>query len=209
MALLNVNPTRMELMTLKRKLKSSTRGHKLLKDKQDGLMKTFMEIIRETRDLRTKVEAKLGTTFDAMTLASAMMHPEMLNMALRSSKAKITLDVKTKNVMGVKVPEFQCETSGEIINYGLTQTSGDLEIALSKLQDSIDDLLKLAEMEKTAESLAAEIEKTRRRVNALEYRMIPDQKETIKFIQMKLDEANRSAVIQVMQLKSRLEAAEV
>ncbi len=208
MALLNVNPTRMELMNLKRKLKNAVRGHKLLKDKQDGLMKTFMTIIRQTRDMRRVVENKLGNAFDSMALASAMMYPEMLKLALRSSQVQTNLGVSTKNVMGVRVPEFKAETKGDPINYGFAQTSGDLELALKKLNDCFAELLQLAELEKTAENLAIEIEKTRRRVNALEYSMIPDQKETIKFIQMKLDESARSGVVQIMQLKARLEAEE-
>lgn len=208
MALLNVNPTRMELMNLKRQLANASRGHKLLKDKQDGLMKTFMEIIRQTRDMRVEVEKRLGNVFDSLTISSAMMYPEMLRMALESSQAKTALAVQTKNVMGVRVPQFEMEKSGEIVAYGFAHTSGELEFSLNSLSDSFTDLLRLAEMEKTAEALALEIEKTRRRVNALEHRMIPDLKDTIKFIQMKLDEAARSAVIQVMQLKARLEAEE-
>lgn len=208
MTLLNVNPTRMELMNLKRQLTNAVRGHKLLKDKQDGLMKTFMDIIRQTRDLRVEVEKELGSVFDSMTLASGMMYPEMLHLALQSSQVKSNISVRTKNVMGVRVPEFELNKSGEIIAYGFAHTSGELEYALHDLSRSFANLIQLAEMEKTAESLAVEIEKTRRRVNALEHRMIPDLKETIKFIQMKLDESARSAVIQVMQLKNRLEAAE-
>ncbi len=198
----------MELMNLKRQLANASRGHKLLKDKQDGLMKTFMEIIRQTRDMRVEVEKRLGNVFDSLTISSGMMYPEMLRMALESSQAKTALAVQTKNVMGVRVPQFEMEKSGEIVAYGFAHTSGELEFSLNSLSDSFTDLLRLAEMEKTAEALALEIEKTRRRVNALEHRMIPDLKDTIKFIQMKLDEAARSSVIQVMQLKARLEAEE-
>lgn len=208
MTVLNVNPTRMELLNLKRRLATAVRGHKLLKDKQDGLMQKFMGIIRETRDVRREVEKRLGNAFDSMSLASAMMYPEMLGLALKSSEAKISLGVKTKNVMGVRVPEFEFKREGRVINYGFVHSSGELELALSKFEDGLEVLMRLAELEKTAEALAEEIEKTRRRVNALEYRMIPDLKETIKFIQMKLDEAARSAVVQVMQLKARLEAEE-
>jgi len=205
MTLLNVNPTRMELMNLKRRLTNASRGHKLLKDKQDGLMKTFMEIIRQTRDLRVLTEKKLGNIFDSFTISSAMMYPEMLRLALESSQAETALSVQTKNVMGVRVPQFELEKKGEIIAYGFAHTSGELEYSLNSLSDSFTELLRLAEMEKTAEALALEIEKTRRRVNALEHRMIPDLKDTIKFIQMKLDESARSSVIQIMQLKARLE----
>lgn len=208
MALLNVNPTRMELLNLKRRLGTAVRGHKLLKDKQDGLMQTFLSIIKETRDLRAKAEDELGNAFDSMALASAMMYPEMMDLALKSSEAEVSLAVKTKNVMGVRVPELELEKKGEVVTYGFAHTSGELELALTKFEKTFDVLLKLAELEKTAESLAEEIEKTRRRVNALEHRMIPDLKETIKFIQMKLDEAARSAVVQVMQLKERLEREE-
>lgn len=208
MAKLNVKPTRMELLNLKKRVKSAVRGHKLLKDKQDGLMKTFMEIIREAKSMRKEVEEKLSKAFKNFMQASSMMFPEMLESALLYPSAKVNLEVTTKNVMSVRIPYFKLDQEGDILNYGYLQTSGELDMALSAFQDILPTLIKLAEIEKQAERLAAELETTRRRVNALEYRLIPDLKETVKFISMKLAEAERSTIVSVMRIKAMIEAAE-
>ena len=206
MARLNVKPTRMELLNLKKRVKSAVRGHKLLKDKQDGLMKTFMEIIREAKTTRREIEARLGGAFKNFMQASSMMQPEMLEAALLYPSAKVELEVKTKNVMSVYIPFFKIKQEGDILNYGYLQTSGELDIALAAFQDVFPLLIKLAEIEKQAERLASELETTRRRVNALEYKMIPDLKETVKFIQMKLAESERSTIVGVMRIKAMIEA---
>jgi V/A-type H+-transporting ATPase subunit D len=206
MAILNVNATRMALLTLKKKIKGAKRGHKLLKDKQDGLMQKFMEIIREARSMREEVESKLGAAFKNFIRANSLMEAEFLEGALLYSTAKTELSVKTKNVMSVRIPQFQLETSGEVVNYGYLETSGELDIALQSFQDVFPLLIKLAEIEKSAEALADELEKTRRRVNALEYRMIPDLEDTIKFIKMKLGEMERSNVVNTMAVKAKIES---
>jgi len=208
MAKLDVKPTRMELLNLKKRHKSAKRGHKLLKDKQDGLMKQFMEIIREAKASRREVEEKLGSAFKNFMFASSMMLPEMLESALLYPSAKIELEVKTKNVMSVYIPYFDIKQEGGILNYGYLQTSGELDISLSAFQDVFPLLIKLAEIEKQAERLAAELETTRRRVNALEYKLIPDLEETLKFITMKLAETERSTIVGVMRIKAMIEEQE-
>lgn len=196
----------MAMLGLKRKIKSAKRGHKLLKDKQDGLMQKFMEIIREAKRIREEVEERLGAAFKNFIRAGSIMEEEFLEGALLFSTAKTELSVKTKNVMSVRIPQFKLKQSGEAINYGYLQTSGELDIALQSFQDVFPLLIELAEIEKSAEALADELEKTRRRVNALEYRMIPDLQDTIKFISMKLGEMERGAVINTMIVKAKIEA---
>ncbi len=207
MARLNVKPTRMELLTLKKKYKSAKRGHKLLKDKQDGLMKTFMEIVKEAKSMRLEVEALLSGSFKNFMQASSMMLPEILESALLYPSAKVELEVETKNVMSVYIPYFNLKQEGDILNYGFLQTSAELDVALKTLQEIFPQLIKLAEIEKQAEQLAVELETTRRRVNALEYKMIPDLEETIKFITMKLEETERAAKVGTMRVKAMIEAA--
>jgi len=208
MALLNINPTRMEMLGLKKKIKSAKRGHKLLKDKQDGLMKKFMDIIREAKRLREEVEEKLGAAFKNFIRAGSIMEEEFLEGALLFSTAKTELTVKTKNVMSVRIPQFTLKQEGEAINYGYLQTSGELDMALQSFQDVFPLLIQLAEIEKSAEALAEELQKTRRRVNALEYRMIPDLEDTIKFIKMKLGEMERGGIVNTMIVKAKINAAE-
>ncbi len=206
MAIMNVNATRMALLTLKKKRKSAERGHKLLKDKQDGLMQKFMDVIREAKRMREEVEEKLGASFKNFIRASSLMESGFLESALLYSTAETNLMVETKNVMSVRIPTFDLKIEGEVVNYSMVQTSGELDISLQSFLDVFPLLIKLAEIEKSAEALAEELEKTRRRVNALEYRMIPDLKDTIKFIQMKLDEMERGAIINTMVVKAKIEA---
>lgn len=206
MAKLNVNPTRMELSILKRRLKTSTRGHKLLKDKQDELMRRFIALIRKNKALRMDVEKELSASFKEFLLASAVMSPEMLEEAVSVPKETITVDIKKKNVMSVNVPvmEFMRKLEGDegsIYPYGFAQTSSELDDAISKLYGIMPKLLELAEVEKSCQLMADEIEKTRRRVNALEYRTIPDLEDTIRFIRMKLDESERSTITRLMKVK--------
>lgn len=206
MARLNVKPTRMELLNLKKRVKSAKRGHKLLKDKQDGLMKTFMEIIREAKSTRREIEQKLGQAFKNFMQASSMMFPEMLESALLYPSAKVELEVKTRNVMSVYIPNFKLKQEGDILNYGYVQTSAELDMSLAAFQEVFPLMIKLAEIEKQAERLAAELETTRRRVNALEHKLIPDLNETVKFITMKLAESERSTVVSVMKIKAMIQA---
>lgn len=206
MAKLNVNPTRSELGGLKRRLATATRGHKLLKDKQDELMRRFIELIKKNKALRMEVEADLLDSFKEFLLASAVMSPEMLEEAVAIPKETITVDIKKKNVMSVNVPVMNFirkleGDEGSIYPYGFAQTSSELDDAIAKLYSIMPKLLELAEVEKACQLMADEIEKTRRRVNALEYRTIPDLQETIRFIRMKLDESERSTITRLMKVK--------
>ncbi len=208
MPAINVNPTRMELTRLKGRLKTAQRGHKLLKDKRDELMKQFMDVVRENRALRARVEASLMDAHGAFTVASALMSPELLEGSLMYPKQSVSLDMSFQNVMSVNVPEYQftmkSDDPGEIYPYGFAATSGELDDAVSALGGTLADMLKLAQIEKTSQLLAQEIEKTRRRVNALEYVKIPQMIESIKYITMKLDENERSNTIRLMKVKDMI-----
>ena len=208
MAVMNVNPTRMELTNLKRKLVTARRGHKLLKDKRDELMRRFLELVRENKTLRLKVEAGIKRANSHMALARSVMSDEALSVALMMPAQKMELDVQEKNIMSVIVPQFRAEVKaakdGEIYSYGYAFTSCDLDDAVLALSEIMPDLLKLAEIEKTCQLLASEIEKTRRRVNALEHVMIPQYEDTIKYITMKLDENERSSTTRLMKVKDMM-----
>lgn len=208
MALLNVNPTRMALMDLKRRYKSNKRGHKLLKDKQDGLMQQFMLIIRDAKDVRAKVEEQLGNVFRTFLMASAWMNEGELANALSSPQAKVELEVETKSVMSVKLPSFSLSKEGSIKSYGFAGTNALFDEAVEALEEVFAILIQLAQIEKQAEAMAIELETTRRRVNALEHKMIPDLEETIKFIKMKLDESERAGIIATMRIKASIEEQE-
>ena len=205
MASKTINPTRMELTRLKTRLKTATRGHKLLKDKRDELMRQFMDIVRRNRQLRKKVEEGLTAANSALAVASAVMSPEMLEQALLYPKQNVDLDMKFQNIMSVNVPQYTFKTKSseesEIYPYGFAQTSGELDDALTALSSVFKDMLELAQIEKTTQLLAEEIEKTRRRVNALEYVMIPELQTNIKYITMKLDENDRSTKVRLMKVK--------
>ncbi|NLY19819.1 MAG: V-type ATP synthase subunit D [Tissierellia bacterium] len=206
MARLDVNPTRIQLSNLKTRLATATRGHKLLKDKQDELMRRFIELIRKNKVLREEVEVELSDSFGDFFMASAVTNPKFLEAAVIVPKEEIFLDIKKKNVMSVDIPvmEFKrssmCEEGG-LFPYGYAQTSADLDEAITRLDDIMDKLLELAQIEKACQLMANEIEQTRRRVNALEYRTIPDLEETIKYIRMKLDENERSTIVRLMKVK--------
>jgi V/A-type H+/Na+-transporting ATPase subunit D len=206
---LNVNPTRMELTRLKKRLKTATRGHKLLKDKQDELMKKFIDLVKKNNDIRIKVEKELTASLKEFMMAKAVIGTEMLEQAITMPTEKISLEVSTKNIMSVNVPIMNFVREGKegasIYPYGYAQTSGELDGAIKKLYDILPHLLELAEIEKACQLMADEIEKTRRRVNALEYVMIPQLHETIKFITMKLEENERGNLTRLMKVKSMME----
>lgn len=215
MAKLNVNPTRMQLSLLKARLKTATRGHKLLKDKQDELVRRFIELIRRNKELRENVESELTSSFVDFTMASATTVPNFLELALSLPKQRVSLELKRRNVMSVEIPvmSFKKENvvdlkdgnqSSSIYPYGFAQTNADLDEAVKKLDKILDMLLELAEVEKSSQLMADEIEVTRRRVNALEYRTIPDLEETIKFIRMKLDENERATITRLMKIKDMI-----
>ena len=208
MPAINVNPTRMELTRLKGRLKTSIRGHKLLKDKRDELMKQFLDVVRENRALRTRVEQALMQAHGSFTVAAAVMSTEMLEQSLLYPKQSVELNMSFQNIMSVNVPSYHFKTksdaAGEVYPYGFATTSGELDDAVDALSGVFQDMLRLAEIEKTSQLLAEEIEKTRRRVNALEYVKIPQMQEAIKYISMKLDENERSNTIRLMKVKDML-----
>ena len=208
MANITVNPTRMELTRLKKKLKTSQRGHKLLKDKRDELMKQFLETVREVKALRAEVEKDLMQAHGAFTLASALMSSEAIEQALIYPKQSVELTMSFQNIMSVNVPIYDFHTktqsSADIYPYGFAGTTGELDSAVEALQQVFEKMLKLAQIEKSAQLMAEEIEKTRRRVNALEYVVIPDTQEAIRYITMKLDENDRSTTTRLMKVKDML-----
>ena len=208
MAATQVNPTRMELTRLKKKLVTATKGHKLLKDKRDELMRQFLDLVRENMALRQKVEAGILSANKNFVIAKAGMSEQILNTALMSPKQEVYLEAAKKNVMSVDIPVFKTRTrtadANDIYSYGFAFTSGDLDDAVKSLADILPDMLRLAEVEKSCQLMAAEIEKTRRRVNALEHVIIPETQENIKYITMKLDENERSTQIRLMKVKDMI-----
>lgn len=207
---LNVNPTRMELSKLKKRLSTATRGHKLLKDKQDELVRQFIDLVKFNNKLRKEVEEELGSSLKDFVMARAGMSSEFLEEAISYPKDNIKVEVGRKNIMSVNVPmmDFKRELEGDegsIYPYGFANTSAELDDAIGKLYSILPKLLELAEVEKSCQLMADEIEKTRRRVNALEYMTIPQLKETIRFIRMKLDENERSALTRLMKVKTMIE----
>ena len=212
MAGTQVNPTRMELTRLKKKLVTAVRGHKLLKDKRDELMRQFLDKVRENKALREEVETALVSANQNFMLARAGMPDEMLNTALLAPKQELTISAGTQNVMSVEIPDFDFKTrtpdQNDMYSYGFAFTTGDLDDAILSLSEVFPKMLKLAEVEKSCQLMAAEIEKTRRRVNALEHVMIPETKKNIRYISMKLEDNERSSITRLMKVKEMLNAEE-
>lgn len=207
MAGTRVNPTRMELTKQKKKLLSATRGHKLLKDKRDELIRQFMDLIKENMDLRLKVEKGLKAANMEFAIARAGMSEQVLNTALMATGKTLEIKQQFKNVMSVEIPEFQTKNDikgNDIYSYGYAFTAGDLDDAVYSLSSVFEDMLKLAQVEKSCQLMASEIEKTRRRVNALEHVIIPEALDNIKYITMKLDENERSTQIRLMKVKDMM-----
>ncbi len=213
MAELRVNPTRMEMKRIQTRYQTARKGHKLLKDKRDELMKQFLDVVREDKLLRERVEAALTEVYRSFTVASAVSSPKMLEEALICPKKEGELLVDYKNIMSVTVPEFHLrvltEGGSDSYNYGLAFTSGELDSSLRELNGIMEDLMRMAELEKTAQLLAEEIERTRRRVNALEYILMPQYLETIKSIKMKLDENERGNTTRLMKVKDMMLRAQL
>ena len=208
MAVKQVNPTRMELTRLKKKLNTATRGHKLLKDKRDELMRRFLEMVRENRALRVRVEESIRKANSNFVLAKASMSEQTLAAALMAPKQEVYLKTSYRNVMSVDIPVLDYDTRSpdpnDIYSYGFAFTSSDLDDAVRSLADILPDLIKLAEIEKSCQLMADEIEKTRRRVNALEHVMIPETREQIRYITRKLDENERSTQTRLMKVKDMM-----
>ena len=203
-----VNPTRMELQKQKAKLKTARRGHKLLKDKRDELMRQFLDMVKENMEMRKKVEAAMKGANTDFVVAKAGMSEEILREALMTPKQEVYVEQRTRNVMSVDIPVYDVKTrtadANDIYSYGFAYTSGDLDSAVKSLADVFPDMLKLAELEKSCQLMATEIEKTRRRVNALEHVIIPQAQANIKYITMKLDENERSTQIRLMKVKDMM-----
>ena len=209
MALMSdVKPTRMELKKTKARLKTATRGHKLLKDKRDELMRNFLQIVRENKALRQKVEKGLEEAMASMSSAARLMSPEILEQSLLCPKQGVEVDIRLKNIMSVNIPEYSFRTrtdaAEDIYPYGYAMTSGELDESIDKLNLVFLDMLELAKAEKSMQLMAAEIERTRRRVNALEYVMIPQMEDTIRYITMKLEENERSTTTRLMKVKDQI-----
>jgi V/A-type H+-transporting ATPase subunit D len=202
------NPTRMELTRLKGKLGTAIKGHRLLKDKRDELMREFLDLVRVNMELRKKVEEGIKQANVNFVIARAGMSGEALQAALMAPKQEVSLKEGVKNVMSVNIPQFDYATRtsdpNDIYSYGFAFTSSDLDDAVKSLADVFPDMLKLAEVEKSCQLMAAEIEKTRRRVNALEHVTIPETQAGIKYITMKLDENERSTQIRLMKVKDMM-----
>lgn len=208
MATKQINPTRMELTRLKKKLATATKGHKLLKDKRDELMRQFLDLVKINKQLREKVEKAIGEANKNFVLASASMTSETLATSMLAPKQEVYLEVETGNIMSVEVPKYKISyrtpNTNDMFCYGLAFTSSDLDDAVSSLSAVLPDMLKLAEIEKSCQLMADEIEKTRRRVNALEHVMIPETKASIRYISMKLDENERATQTRLMKVKDMM-----
>ena len=205
MARLNVKPTRMELSNLKDRLAISTRGHKLLKDKQDELMRQFITLIRKNNTLRDEVEKELTEAMEAFVVAKSLTNEAFIEELFAVPNKSITLDIQEKNIMSVMVPEMNFTVDEDDkeseMQYGLLNSNSELDDSIDRINTILPNLLKLSEIEKTCQLMADEIEKTRRRVNALEYLKIPQLKETIHYIQMKLEEDERASITRIMKVK--------
>ncbi len=208
MASKQINPTRMELNRLKKKLATATKGHKLLKDKRDELMRQFMDLVRENMELRKKVEAGIQAANTNFVVAKAGMSEEILHEALMAPKQEVYIEAGKKNIMSVNVPTFDVKTrtadANDIYSYGFAFTSADLDGAVKSLADILPEMMKLAEREKACQLMAIEIEKTRRRVNALEHVIIPEAQQNIRFISMKLAENERSTNVRLLKVQDML-----
>ncbi|HBT48902.1 MAG: V-type ATP synthase subunit D [Caldanaerobacter subterraneus] len=200
---IRVNPTRMELLSLKKRLVTAKRGHKLLKDKQDELVKKFLDMVKQNRALREEVERELIDAFRSFTMARSQMPANVVEESLMIPSAKVSINVKKENIMSVNVPriEISQEESKNLYPYGFANTSAEMDSAIRTLSTMLPKMLKLAEIEKACQLMADEIERTRRRVNALEYVLIPQLENTIKYITMKLDENERSSRTRLMKIK--------
>ena len=196
-----VSPNRMELLRLKKKQVVAQRGHKLLKDKLEGLLQDFTEIVRRYRTLRKEVDAEINELFKRFIMASASMPAPLYRAALAFPECEARLSMRERMIMNVHVPVFDFSIEGNMISYGIDDTTSDLDDAMGALRETLQRMVELAEIEKTIELVADEIERTRRRVNALEYVLIPQQADTIKSISAKLQELERGNISRLMKIK--------
>ncbi len=206
--ILKISPTRVALLNLKRELKVAEKGYNLLKDKRDGLMKVFLGVIRDAKALRASIEESSGDAFATYARASALIHTKNLRAAFMEPGVSFELDVRTSHIMSVPVPVFEIEKKGDPYVYGMLGSNADLDTSINRLDDVLTDIVRLAALEKTAERLAEEIERTRRRVSALENMRIPNLRDTIRFINQQLEERARDAVVSTMRVKAMILAKE-
>ena len=209
MAILNVNPTRMELSRLRKRLGTATRGHKLLKDKQDELVRQFILLVKKNQELRKKMDSSLQKGMKEYVLASSVIPDHVLEEAFSIAFNKVSLDVQTKSIMNTEVPVlntmYQEDSDVDDFSYGFVSTTSELDLSLDYLDSILPLMLQLAEIEKTCQLIAKEIETTKRRVNALEYLTIPNLTETIAHIENTLDENERGNVTRLMKVIDILE----
>lgn len=198
---LAVNPTRMELLKLKKRLILARRGHRLLKDKQDELMRNFLSLVEEIKNLYLTVEKGLFEAYMSFLIARSTMGREFLEEALMGSQLETSLEVTHTLLLNLRVPKYQLKMEGDYFSYGLLTTSIELDRALKRYKELVPKMVELAEKEKRLEMLSYEIERTRRRVNALEHILIPNIMETISYIGMKLEELERSSLTRLMKIK--------
>lgn len=206
MAILNVNPTRSEMMALQERLDLASRGHKLLKDKQDGLIREFNQLIRKNKSLREEVEALLRTGMQSFAYAKALVHEPFLEEVMAIPSYKLSLNIDKKNMLSVNVPQMhfnyhEAADDSDEIEYSYLNTNAAMDATFNDLHAALPKLLDLASVEKATQLMAKEIETTRRRVNALEEKTIPDLEETIRHIRMKLDENERAEITRLMKIK--------
>lgn len=206
MARLNVNPTRMELSRLKERLSLASRGHKLLKDKQDELMRQFISLIRENNEIRNEVEDKTEAGMQSYSIANALLHDNFIGEVLTTPSQSISLSIDQENIMNIRVPQmnFNYENTPDAVSdiyYGYLNSNSELDSAIEQIFEVMPRMLELAEIEKRCQLMADEIEKTRRRVNALEHMTIPQLEETIYFIEMKLEEKERAEITRLIKVK--------
>ncbi|KUK55012.1 MAG: V-type ATP synthase subunit D [Atribacteria bacterium 34_868] len=204
--ILSVNPNRMELLRLKRRLELARRGYKLLKDKRDALIQRFISLVYEYKKTREEFEEKLKKCMNDFLIATLSMGDDELNSVFQFPQRETKVKTMYQNVMSVKVPKYEIIEEGNLYTYGMIQTSPEIDNALKKYQEILPLMVKMAQLDKTIVLLTEEIEKTRRRVNALEYVMIPNLEDTIKFITMKLDEMARSSNSSLMRIKELIRA---
>jgi V/A-type H+-transporting ATPase subunit D len=207
MARLNVNPTRMELRRLKTRLKTATRGHKLLKDKSDEMIRQFTGLIKQNKTYRNEVESELNKVLTSFATAKSLVDERVLEEAFLMPSSVVKLNCSVKNIMSVSVPDIEVisDENNDLFPYNFSSLTSEADYSVATLSKLIVKLVKLAEVEKACNMLADEIEKNKRRVNALEYVMIPQIKETIKYITMKLDENERGNLTRLMKVKSMIE----
>ncbi|MBE7077339.1 MAG: V-type ATP synthase subunit D [Clostridiales bacterium] len=206
MARLNVNPTRMELKKLKARLATATRGHKLLKDKSDEMIRRFTVIIREAKSLREEVEAELSGVLKQFSIARSLTPSYVAETAFSMPSVAVKAVCETESVMGIDVPKItiERETRSGGLPYAYSEITGEADYSVEKASVLLPKMVALAQTEKAVRMLAEEIERNKRRVNALEYVMIPQLEETIKYIKDKLDENERAAVVRLMKVKSKV-----